>query len=141
MVDRSSELEAEMDGINATMRQFVDALGSQEALTDACIEVLGFSDAADWMYDGPISAGEFEWTDIEPGGESMIGPGLAVLSQKAADVPVTDNMMIFLASDGRFRDDEVLDDFEDRLWYRRSTRNVVPFGEPDMGFLRKFVGE
>lgn len=112
---------------------------------EVMIRVLQFDSTARWQTARAVRVDEFEWTDLEAGGETRMGEALALIANALSDQNMPGRQLppvIVLVSDGYPSDDidAALDAFFAAELPRAAVRiGIAIGGEADLEILQRFM--
>lgn len=156
LIDKSLSMSGEKIGkVNYVMREVVpdvQKVASNNADANIKIAVLSFSSGAEWMYQSPISAEDFQWLDIDVDGMTDMGYAFEELNKRMSRREFMEETSgsyapaIILMSDGYPTDDYVkpLRELKDNNWFRASIKAAIAIdidgSEADKDMLGEFTG-
>lgn len=126
--------------VNDTMRSLIPVIkkiSNENADAQIKIAALDFSTGAKWMYDAPVSADDFKWTDLYAKGMTDFGKACSLLNSKLSrnefmkEASGSYAPAIFLLSDG-----EPTDRYHDGLaalrennWFKVAIKVAIAIGQ------------
>jgi len=143
LVENSAKISAPvMDMVNKAMETLMPEL-SRWKRYDIVVKVaaLAFSSEAHWITKGPVEAGQFQWNNLTPQGESNFGAACSKLYDKLSNTPLMEKLcgkytpVIIMISNGNYdyelekpvsiltHDDDLVEPLS-LLWENRYFRNA-----------------
>lgn len=155
LIDKSLSMSGPKIGtLNYVMRETipeVQKIASGSADANIKISVLTFSSGVEWMYQTPIEAEDFQWTDINVDGMTDMGDAFKELNRKLsrkefmAEISGSYAPAIILMSDGFPTDEYIkpLNDLKNNNWFKASIRAAIAIdidgSEADKDMLAEFT--
>lgn len=151
LIDCSGSMNgAKIGTINSVMEELIPEIrGIGGADADIKIAVLKFSGGSSWMYDEPVSVGDFEWQPIEAENVTDLGSAFTELAGKLSRSSFMSSPslsfapVMILMSDGYPTDnfEKGLDELRKNRWYSAGIKAAVAIGEDaDFDILSRFTG-
>lgn len=151
LVDTSGSMAGrKIATLNQAVREALPIIKEiSEENADACIQiaVLEFSDYVKWMFDEPLEADKFEWTDLGINGLTCMGAAFGELNSKlsrnAFMAKQAYQPVIILLSDGAPTDSykHNLDRLKQNKWFQAATKIAIAIGDDaDKNVLAEFAG-
>lgn len=151
LVDTSGSMAGRKIGaLNQAVRETLPIIQEiSEGNADACIKVavLEFSDNCKWMYDEPLEAKDFEWTDLGTNCLTSMGAALIELNDKMSRSKFMSTMayqpVIIILSDGAPTDDfkHGMEKIQLNRWYQKAIKIAIAIGDDaDTNVLAQFTG-
>jgi uncharacterized protein YegL len=138
--------------VNQAIREVVPDIKDLNDNADALIKIaaLQFSSGAAWITaNGPVEAGQFNWTDIDVGGTTDFGAMCRALNDKLSPKAFLNEAtgsykpVLFLLSDGDPTDDweKGLELLKKNNWYNVAIKVAIAIGDDvNKDVLTKFAG-
>ena len=141
---------AKIQALNVAVREAVPAM--RDAAEDnpnaqVMVRALQFSSGAQWVNAAPVKLDDFRWDDLNAGGETQMGRGLAMVADQLKSPPMPQRALppvVVLVSDGQPTDDfnAGLKAFMDEPWGKKAVRIGIAIGEDaDLDVLQRFIGQ
>ena len=153
LVDTSGSMNGDKIGaVNEAIREVIPEIkdiSSENADALIKIAVLEFSSGARWLYNTPIEADQFIWTNLEAGGLTDMGIAFNMLNEKLsrtqfmADAVGSFAPAIFMMSDGEPTDDykKSLEELRKNRWFKVAIKVAVAIGsDANAEILKEFTG-
>lgn len=156
LIDKSLSMSgAKIGAVNYAMRDVIpeiQKIASDSADANIKIVVLTFSSGSEWLYQTPIDAKDFKWSDINVGGMTDMGNAFKQLNEKLsrngfmADISGSYAPAIILMSDGYPTDDYLkpLKELKNNNWFKASIKAAIAIdidgSDADKNMLTEFTG-
>lgn len=156
LIDKSFSMSgAKIGAVNYAMRDVIpeiQKIASDSADANIKIAVLTFSSGSEWLYQTPIDAKDFKWSDINVDGMTDMGHAFKQLNEKLSrngfmgDISGSYAPAIILMSDGYPTDDYLkqLKELRNNNWFKASIKAAIAIdidgSEADKSMLTEFTG-
>jgi uncharacterized protein YegL len=151
VVDTSGSMTGEKIGaVNEAIREVIPEIKEiNNADAKIKIAVLDFSSGARWLFDKPIEAENFSWSNLDAAGMTDMGKAFKMLSEKLSRTGFMNEAegsyapSIFLMSDGEPTDDYKagLTELRQNKWFKAAIKVAVAIGsDANTEVLKEFTG-
>lgn len=153
LCDKSGSMEGtKITTVNETCAELIPEIKdvAEKESISIKLNVLSFSDKAEWMYPEPKDIEEYQWNELKADGWTQLGSALCELNDKlskekflkaksASTAPV-----ILLLSDGQPTDDykPALETLKQKRWFKYAIKCCIAIGnDADQDVLAEFTGD
>lgn len=153
VVDTSGSMEGEKIGsLNVAVQEVlptISKISSNNADAQIKIAALEFSSSAEWMYDHPIEAEQFQWRDLEAQSLTNLGEACEELNRKLSTKGFMNEASgsfapaIILLSDGEPTGDykRGLGKLKENNWFKAAIKVAIAIGaDANKDVLAEFTG-
>ncbi|HPT21808.1 MAG TPA: VWA domain-containing protein [Bacteroidales bacterium] len=151
IVDTSGSMDGEKIGaVNEAIREVIPEIKNiNNADAKIKIAVLDFSSGAKWIYNKPIEAENFSWSNLDAAGMTDMGKAFKLLNEKLSRTGFMNEAegsyapCLFLMSDGEPTDDykSGLNDLKQNKWFKAAIKVAVAIGsDANTEVLKEFTG-
>ncbi|MCM1079248.1 MAG: hypothetical protein NC344_06480 [Bacteroidales bacterium] len=151
LVDTSGSMAGrKIAALNQAVREslpIIKEISQENGDANIKIAVLEFSDGVKWMYDEPLDANDFEWTDLGVDCLTCFGKALGELNTKMSCKEFMASLayqpVIIVLSDGAPTDDykHNLEKLKENNWFKAATKIAIAIGDDaSKDVLTEFTG-
>lgn len=153
LIDKSGSMTGRKIGtVNVAVKEVIpeiQKIAEDSADANIKIAILTFSSGAQWVYQSPIDAKDFKWSDVNVDGVTDMGCAFNLLNEKLSrngfmtEAAGSYAPALFLMSDGQPTDDylKALDALKKNNWFKASLKAAIAIGDDaDKNMLAEFTG-